>query len=480
MSELSKKIKRILDVFFSEKIIASIFLFLTIFGFYLRFYKLTDQSLWFDELFSVTHSANAASIAELLEGIKWDVHPPGYQIILFYWIKLFGNSDFSVRSLSSFTNIISIIIVTVIYYFRINKNLAMSLGFAASLSACSTLLWYSQEARSYSLMASFGALAIVLSMAYDQSETLYTWFFTSLILFIGSWIHYLGLIWAGSIIIIHFLYNVFKKEKRKSIFWGLTGFIILVSYIPWYLFSLAGHKMVPMKHIPPVGFTFPLTVMLLFFGRGVLTYFPALIFTTISEFSRSPKNLRFLFLTAIITFYFVVLYSLQIFANLPMILDRNIIVVSIAYLFLLFLNSKFSEKWKKTFYILIFFSVIIQLYDFKTYTKKILKKEDYRSIATQVEKIKNDIGINHKFSFVSTHPDHQSHYLPNEKIEKCEANTNFYTINKSKGSYLIYLWGHIDKSFVSSPNQHCLFPEYEIVNETIFYNAGVVLLKKKI
>ncbi|MEI1278551.1 dolichyl-phosphate-mannose--protein mannosyltransferase [Leptospira venezuelensis] len=474
------KIKRALNIFFSEKIIASIFFVLTVLGFYLRFYKLTDQSLWFDELFSVTHSANVASIPDLLEGIKWDVHPPGYQIILYYWIKLFGDSDFSVRSLSSFANIISIIIVTVIYYFRINKNLIMSLGLAASLSACSILLLYSQEARSYSLMASFGLLAIVLSMVHDQYQTSYVWLLTFLILLIESWIHYLGLIWAGSIIIIHFLYNVFNKEKSKAILWGITGSLILISFIPWYLFTTAGHKMVPMKHIPPAEFTFPLTIMFLFFGRGILTYFPSLIFTTISEFRRSPKNLKFFSLYAIVVFYSLVLYSLQIFANLPMILDRNIIVISTAYILLIFLNSEFSEKWKKTFYFSILFSASIQLYDFKTYTKKYYKKEEYRNISIQVEKIKYELGINHKLSFVSIYPDHQSHYLPEEKIEKCEANTNFNSENKSKGSYLIYLWGHIGKSFSSSPSQHCLFPEYEIIKESAFFKAGLVLLRKKI
>lgn len=485
MSELSQKMKRVLDVFFSEKLITSIFLFLTAYGFYLRFYGLADQSLWFDELFSTIHSSNASSLSELVNGIKGDVHPPGYQVLLYYWIRIFGDSDFAVRSLSAIFNILSISAVSALYYYKIKKDKLISLSLAAGLAACSILLWYSQETRSYCIMASLGALGILLTIIYDKEEkknlspiaiSLF------LILLLGAWTHYLGLLWSGSIIITSLVYNVFQKDRRKIIFWLLAGSFILISYIPWILYSIAeSTKLKPMGHIPPAGFFFPFISMFSFFGRGFLLYLPILLFLTIREFIYFRKNSSYLFLLSIIFLYFVILFSLQIFANLPMINERNTIIISAAYIILLSLSSELNEKYKKFFYILLICACAVQLYDFKKYTKKNLKKEDYRSASAEALNTKKDLETKDisQYSFVSIHPDLQSHYLPDEKIEKCLVNTQFDSKDKPQGSYIIYIWGHLKENFSKNPAKHCIFSGYETVKEEVFYDAGFALLKKK-
>ncbi|EIE00735.1 hypothetical protein LEP1GSC185_0143 [Leptospira licerasiae serovar Varillal str. VAR 010] len=470
----------------SEKTIAFIFVFLTIYGFSLRFYGLTDQSLWFDELFSTIHSSNPNSLSELINDIKGDVHPPGYQILLYYWIKIFGDSDYSVRSLSASFNILSICAVSALYYYNIKKDKLISLSLGASLSACSILLWYSQETRSYCILASLGAIGILFTAIYEREEkknikpiaiSLF------LVLLLEAWTHYLGLIWSGSIIITSLGYNIFRKDLRKITFWFLTGVFIVISYVPWILYSIAeSSKLRPMGHIPPAGFFFPFTSMFPFFGRGFIIYFPILLFLTIREFIYFRKNSSYLFLFSIIFLYFAILFSLQIFVNLPMINERNTIIVSAAYIILLSLSSELNEKYRKFFYILLICASALQLHDFKKYTKKNLKKEDYKNTSIEALNTKRDLETKNKSQlfFVSIHPDLQSHYLPGEKIEKCVANDEFHNKDKTQGSYIIYLWGHLEGSFTNNPTRHCIFTKYEIVKEEVFYHAGFVLLKKKI
>ena len=58
-------------------------------GAVLRLYGLDVQSLWNDELSSWAQS-NYATLADVIElGVRNDVHPPGYQLTLYYVIHAY-------------------------------------------------------------------------------------------------------------------------------------------------------------------------------------------------------------------------------------------------------------------------------------------------------------------------------------------------------------------------------------------------------
>src|SRR5271169_5378749 len=70
-----------------------------IIGLALRVYHLGDNSLWFDEGFSVAW-ANA-TVPELLHKTSTaEPHPPTYYLTLHYWIAAFGASPVAIRMLS--------------------------------------------------------------------------------------------------------------------------------------------------------------------------------------------------------------------------------------------------------------------------------------------------------------------------------------------------------------------------------------------
>src|SRR3972149_12321923 len=60
-------------------------------GFLLRIYKLSSQSIWLDEAYSIYHSQQ-----NFIHVISFkDSTPALYYVLLHFWIKLMGTSEFS-------------------------------------------------------------------------------------------------------------------------------------------------------------------------------------------------------------------------------------------------------------------------------------------------------------------------------------------------------------------------------------------------
>lgn len=113
----------------------------------LRSYRLGTCDFWYDEVYSILISKNFL--------FNWN--PPIYFVILHYWIKLFGVSEFALRFPSLVFSVVSIPCL-----FFLGKQIFNSrVGLYASLVMClsSFHLWYAQEARPYSL----GVLLSILS-----------------------------------------------------------------------------------------------------------------------------------------------------------------------------------------------------------------------------------------------------------------------------------------------------------------------------
>ncbi len=74
-----------------------------------RLFTLDAESLWLDELYSVTNSDPDIPTSEVWEKLKPDVHPPLYPFFLHYWMKLFGTSEIAARAPSLIAGIITVI-----------------------------------------------------------------------------------------------------------------------------------------------------------------------------------------------------------------------------------------------------------------------------------------------------------------------------------------------------------------------------------
>ena len=210
------------------------------FSIFLRFFLLTKQSLWFDEGWSLILSdgrsfqENFAKIVGIESGDKYQ---PLYYLILFYWRSAFGDSEFALRSLSAILGVGSVIplFFTVLRIYG-KKHAFWSLLLLSFSSFC---IYYSQDARPYSLLIFLTSLQLYFfSKALNEVESneivsqclfgLFTaiGFFSSILIGIFSFA-------------LSCSYIIVYKNLRRWLKWWIPATILSFPMIFFYLSSPA-------------------------------------------------------------------------------------------------------------------------------------------------------------------------------------------------------------------------------------------------
>jgi len=142
---------------------------ITVIGACLRFATLGAQSYWFDE-------AQAAHELHLGFGAMWnsmvsvETNPPLYFALGWIWAHLFGNGAVALRSLSALAGTVLIPIAFLCGRELVSRRAGLV---AAALTALSPfMIYYSQEAREYMLLAALcGASFLFFARAWHDSST---------------------------------------------------------------------------------------------------------------------------------------------------------------------------------------------------------------------------------------------------------------------------------------------------------------------
>ena len=135
---------------------------LTALGAALRFYRLGHQGFWFDE--GNTALLVHFSLPKMLGLIpQTESTPPLYYGVAWVWARAFGYGESALRSLSALAGVLTIPMA-----FQAARKLVSARVGVAVAALCAGnpfLIWYSQEARSYSLLVLLSA-ASLLGFAY--------------------------------------------------------------------------------------------------------------------------------------------------------------------------------------------------------------------------------------------------------------------------------------------------------------------------
>jgi 4-amino-4-deoxy-L-arabinose transferase-like glycosyltransferase len=137
-----------------------------------RLFRIDALSLWTDELFSVAHAENGLRYL-WTEGVAIETTPPLYYTFLLAWISVFGDGEIAVRGLSV---VFGLLVLPVIYF--IGRELAgrrTGLVAAALCAGAACHIAYAQEARAYTQLMFFSAIALLgfvqVLQRFDEGDT---------------------------------------------------------------------------------------------------------------------------------------------------------------------------------------------------------------------------------------------------------------------------------------------------------------------
>lgn len=227
MEEINKKNKiKILHI--AIIIVGIIFISLSIF----------HNNLWFDESYSVSIAQH--SFSEIWQIGASDVHPILYYFIL-HIIGMFTNYNLITLRLVS---LISIALVGVLGYTHIRKDFGDKTGiiFSFLVFFLPVSAEYAGELRMYSLGMLFGTtLGIYAYRLYKGQGSIKNFIIFGLSSLLVSYTHYYGLMLAGIINLLLFIYYI-KNRKEKAQYlkkFIVTAVIQIILYLPW-LFKFLG------------------------------------------------------------------------------------------------------------------------------------------------------------------------------------------------------------------------------------------------
>jgi mannosyltransferase len=314
---------------------------ITIFGAVLRFNQIGAQSLWFDELLSVTISHLDLRDTLTLSGA---IDPPLYYFLLHFWMHV-STDDGWIRALSALFSIATIPAIFLLGRRLLGTRVGL---IAATICALGPLqLYYAQEARMYALLVFFSTLCI---WAYHRAQAIgrvRDWAVWMVLTALAIYSHIFGgVLLAALDLDALWRWHTERTPLRAVVFSNLT---IAALMIPWMMLLLPqfGYLVGILWLTPPTilqpiltldAFVFGYTLLFPFNVIALVFVVTALVFLLMSLWRvlRSSafdikKELRLLLLAAFFPLIFILLVS-QIRS---MYLDRWLLESSTAFYILL-------------------------------------------------------------------------------------------------------------------------------------------------
>ncbi len=184
-----------------------------------------------DELFSTQLAMN--SFIEVIKLSLQDVpHPPLHNILLHFWIKIFGHSEVSVRLLSVFFSFG--FLLSVFMLLRRYVPFWFSLCFLIIFSISPFFVYYGTQARPYSLISLLFVLNLISFVEVMASKCgkkqLIIWAFSCLFLLYAQYFAIISIFLQIGLALFHLKLKGFKVLK-----YGFCGCVFI---LPWMLIAM--------------------------------------------------------------------------------------------------------------------------------------------------------------------------------------------------------------------------------------------------
>lgn len=392
-----------------------ILLLILLMGLFIRLYNYASFSLSNDEL-SAINRCNYHSFHDLfVQGVGIDFHPAGVQTFLYYWIKVFGNSEVSVRF--PFVIFGTLAILFAYLFSRRWFGATPALFSAAAIAFLEFPIVYSQIARPYS-----SGLMLSLLLAYlwsivlfpKEKEKKHIWLYAALLgvaLALNLYNHYFSGLLAF-IIGVSAIVMLNKNNLKPYLLALLLGSILFLPHIPMTLHHMSKGGLSswlgapdwwwPIEHIQNIFISFYLLgflVMIILFLR-IKNREPYLHSKT-----RILLFLYFLLPLAIGFFY-------SIYVN-PVI-QNSVLIFSMPFL-IIWLFSFLPKELNKNSIIALLILSISMIGNNHYHKQKVLDLQNFKGIAEQLMQFdKNNQAQSKLWLMDSNSPNYIQYYLKNE------------------------------------------------------------------
>jgi uncharacterized membrane protein len=232
-----------LEIFMKRSKYYFVIFIIIIITIFLRFCLLQNQSLWFDEGWSLALSdapSAQENLSNTLHREAGDKYQPLYYVVLFYWRSVFGDSEFAIRSLSSVLGVGSVIVIFFTSLRVYGRKHA--LWSSTILAVSSFSVFYSQDARPYAFLIFITSLQIYFfsyAITVDKSNKgnkiipqLLFGIFTA----IGTFGSIMTIIFSSAICLSH---AIIYRNLKELLRWWIPAVVFSSPMILFYLSSPA-------------------------------------------------------------------------------------------------------------------------------------------------------------------------------------------------------------------------------------------------
>ena len=303
----------------------------------LRLYGLEIQSLSNDELSSWLRSSYPTLSQVIDEGVRPDLHPPGYHIMLYFVERYFGTSATALRFLSVIAGILSIPVMFLVgrRFYSDREGLMAALFLAVFWAP----VFYSQHARSYSMLLLLSLLSVYfwlgivtgLAKGYKVSYFVIVTYIVTAIL--TAYVHYFGvflILLQGVSAVLMLL-----KKRRALVTVFAIYFVIMLTYLPWlpiFLYQLStGRKIwVPASMFAVffiyAHFLFNKSIVLLFFIFSIFGFWFLLTLLNAKRARTKLIHPSTLLLVLWLVVPITIIYFISVFSGAAVFVNRNLLI----------------------------------------------------------------------------------------------------------------------------------------------------------
>lgn len=232
-----------------------------IIGAVLRFYDLSGESYWYDEI--ITLEVVKDSIESIVHGSR----PQLYLFLAHFWIKIVGTSEVATRSLSVLAGLFAIPVIYLVGKELFNRRVGLISSFLMAVSQFQ--IYYSQEFRYYSLFVLLTLISFYFFIIYLKtlrSRWLICYVISTILLYYS---HDFGVFSIAAQALYYFITAI---RGKKNYYLLISFGVICLPIIPAilnFIKKVGGNSSGSATWLPEPSFFTPLITLRNYIGAGL-------------------------------------------------------------------------------------------------------------------------------------------------------------------------------------------------------------------